>query len=136
VQTLTLLPLAISNLVNAYDAESGTLASRANLQNETQDPLGTVCKLIDLGKLVPGDPRFEALGAQMQPIIDQCANIATMIQAPIKDNNRLVLPFGVLTNDTQQNQSVPGTVPGVVSPRLGNSSMPGLEQSYIGGGGQ
>ncbi|TFI45573.1 MCE family protein [Rhodococcus sp. 1R11] len=136
VQTLTLLPLAISNLVNAYDAESGTLASRANLQNETQDPLGTVCRLLDLGKLVPGDPRFEALGAQIQPILDQCANITDMIQAPIKDNNRLVLPFGVLTNDTQQNESVPGTVPGVVSPRLGNSSMPGLEQSYIGGGGQ
>ncbi|OZE33139.1 MULTISPECIES: MCE family protein [unclassified Rhodococcus (in: high G+C Gram-positive bacteria)] len=136
VQTLTLLPLAISNLVNAYDAESGTLASRANLQNETQDPLGTVCKLLDLGALVPGDPRFEALGAQIQPIIDQCANITTMIQAPITDQNRIVLPFGVLTNDIEQNVSVPGTVPGVVSPRLGNSTMPGLEQSYIGGGGQ
>ncbi|MGF0312980.1 MCE family protein [Rhodococcus sp. IEGM1428] len=136
VQTLTLLPLAISNLVNAYDAESGTLASRANLQNETQDPLGTVCRLMDLGKLVPGDPRFEALGAQIQPIIDQCANITTMIQVPLADQNRIVLPFGVLTNDIQQNQSVPGTVPGVVSPKLGTSSMPGLEQSYIGGGGQ
>ncbi|WP_415973333.1 MCE family protein [Rhodococcus sp. 077-4] len=136
VQTLTLLPLAISNLVNSYDAESGTLASRANLNDETQDPLGTVCRLLDLGKLVPGDPRFEALGAQIQPILDQCSNITDMIQAPIRDQNRIVLPFGVLSNDIEQNVSVPGTVPGVVSPRLGNSSMPGLEQSYIGGGGQ
>ncbi|MCZ4562061.1 MCE family protein [Rhodococcus sp. IEGM 1401] len=134
VQTLTLLPLAISNLVNAYDAESGTLATRANLQNETQDPLGTVCRLLDLGKLVPGDPRFEALGAQIQPIIDQCANLTDMIQAPITDQNRIVLPFGVLTNDIEQNVSVPGTVPGNVSPRLGSTPMPGLDRSLIGGG--
>lgn len=134
VQTLTLLPLAISNLVNAYDAESGTLASRANLNNETQDPLGTLCRLIDLGKLVPGDPRFEALGAQIQPVIDQCANITNMIEAPIRDNDRLVLPFGVLSSETQQEVSVPGTVPGVVSPKLGSTSMPGLEQSLVGGG--
>ena len=56
-----------------------------------------------------------------------------MIQQPVRDSG-LVLPFGVLTNDTQQDVSVPGTVPGVVSPRLGNSTMPGLERSLIGGG--
>lgn len=133
VETLTILPLAISNLVNSYDAESGTLASRANLQNETQDPLGTVCKLIDLGKLVPGDPRFEQLGAQIQPIIDRCAEVTTLIQGPVRDSG-LVLPFGVLTNDTQQNIVVPGTVPGVVSPRLSEgNTLPGLQES-IGGG--
>lgn len=133
VETLTILPLAISNLVNSYDAESGTLASRANLQNETQDPLGTVCKLIDLGKLVPGDPRFEQLGAQIQPVIDRCAEITTLIQGPVRDSG-LVLPFGVLTNETQQNNVVPGTVPGVVSPRLSEgNTLPGLQES-IGGG--
>ncbi|MGA9870436.1 MAG: MCE family protein [Rhodococcus sp. (in: high G+C Gram-positive bacteria)] len=133
VETLTILPLAISNLVNSYDAESGTLASRANLQNETQDPLGTVCRLIDLGKLVPGDPRFEQLGAQIQPIIDRCGEITTLIQGPVRESG-LVLPFGVLTNDTQQNNVVPGTVPGVVSPRLGeNNTLPGLQQSLGGG---
>jgi phospholipid/cholesterol/gamma-HCH transport system substrate-binding protein len=133
VETLTILPLAISNLVNSYDAESGTLALRANLQNETQDPLGTVCKLIDLGKLVPGDPRFEQLGAQIQPVIDRCAEITTLIQGPVRDSG-LVLPFGVLTNETQQNNVVPGTVPGVVSPRLSEgNTLPGLQES-IGGG--
>ncbi|OZC57291.1 MCE family protein [Rhodococcus sp. 14-2470-1a] len=133
VETLTILPLAISNLVNSYDAESGTLATRANLQNETQDPLGTVCRLIDLGKLVPGDPRFEQLGAQIQPIIDRCGEITTLIQGPVRDSG-LVLPFGVLTNDTQQGDVVPGTVPGVVSPRLGeNNTLPGLQESLGGG---
>ncbi len=132
-ETLTILPLAISNLVNSYDAESGTLASRANLQSETQDPLGTVCRLIDLGKLVPGDPRFERLGAQIQPIIDRCNEFTTLVQGPVRDSG-LVLPFGVLTNETQQNQVVPGTVPGVVSPRFNdNNTLPGLQQSLGGG---
>lgn len=133
VETLTILPLAISNLVNAYDAESGTLATRANLQDETQDPLGTVCRLIDLGKLVPGDPRFEQLGAQIQPVIDRCNEITTLIQGPVRDSG-LVLPFGVLTGETQQNNIVPGTEPGVVSPRLAdNNTQPGLQQT-VGGG--
>lgn len=133
VETLTILPLAISNLVNSYDAESGTLASRANLQNETQDPLGTVCRLIDLGKLVPGDPRFQQLGAQIQPVIDRCGEITTLIQGPVRDSN-LVLPFGVLTNETEQGNVVPGTVPGVVSPRLGEgNTLPGLQESLGGG---
>lgn len=133
-QTMTLLPLALSNLVSAYDAESGSLATRANLQGETQDPLGTVCRLIDLGKLVPGDPRFEQLGAQIQPVIDQCANFTNLIQAPLRDDDRVVLPFGVLSSETQQEVSVPGTIPGNVSPRLGSATMPGLERSLIGGG--
>ncbi len=133
VETLTILPLAISNLVNAYDAESGTLATRANLQDETQDPLGTVCRLIDLGKLVPGDPRFEQLGAQIQPVIDRCNDFTTLIQGPVRDSG-LVLPFGVLTGETQQGNIVPGTEPGVVSPRLAdNNSQPGLQQT-VGGG--
>lgn len=133
VETLTILPLAISNLVNSYDAESGTLATRANLQAETQDPLGTVCRLIDLGKLVPGDPRFEQLGAQIQPVIDRCGEITNLIQGPVRDSG-LVLPFGVLSNDTQQNNVVPGTVPGVVSPRLGEgNTLPGLQESLGGG---
>lgn len=133
VETLTVLPLAISNLINAYDAEAGALATRANLQSETQDPLGTVCRLIDLGKLVPGDPRFEQLGAQIQPIIDRCAEFTTLIQGPVRDSG-LVLPFGVLTNETQQDIVVPGTVPGVVSPRFGSGTpLPGMDRTLGGG---
>ncbi|WP_072804548.1 MCE family protein [Rhodococcoides yunnanense] len=133
VETLTILPLAISNVVNSYDAESGTLATRANLQNETQDPLGTLCRLIDLGKLVPGDPRFEQLGAQIQPIIDRCGEFTTLIQGPVRDSG-MVLPFGVLSGTTEQNIAVPGTVPGTVSPRLAdNNTLPGLQQSLGGG---
>ncbi len=74
VDSLTLLPLAVSNLVNSYDAESGSLSSRLVLP-ELEDPAAVLCKLIDVGKLMPGDPEFEALGRQMQPVIDRCGDI-------------------------------------------------------------
>lgn len=134
VDALTTLPLAISNVVNSYDAESGTLASRLNLP-ETQDPYGTLCKLIDLGKLMPGDPQFEALSRQMRPVIDNCNVIMDQVTAGVKTPT-LNLPFGILSGDNLQRPSQPGTVPGTVSPRLGNSQAPGLSDQNIPRGGQ
>ncbi|WP_301846770.1 MCE family protein [Rhodococcus pyridinivorans] len=116
VDSLTLLPLAVSNLVNSYDAEAGALASRLVLP-DLQDPAGAVCKLIDLGKLVPGDPRFEQLGRQMQPLIDRCRDVATQITEDQRSPD-LILPFGILSGENIQRQVTPGTVPGVVSPRF------------------
>lgn len=121
VNSLTLLPLAVSNLVNSYDAEAGALASRLVL-TDLQDPAGAVCKLIDLGQLVPGDPEFEQLGRQMQPLIDRCSDIMGQVTAHQKTPD-LILPFGILSGDNIQRQVVPGTVPGVVSPRLGNAGQ-------------
>ncbi|MFC7449169.1 MCE family protein [Rhodococcus daqingensis] len=134
VDALTTLPLAISNVVNSYDAESGTLASRVNLP-ETQDPFGTLCKLIDLGKLMPGDPKFDALGRQMRPLIDNCKGIMDQVTAGVKTPT-LNLPFGILSGDNLQRPSAPGTVPGTISPRLGNSQAPGLSDQNIPRGGQ
>ncbi|MGX7730470.1 MCE family protein [Rhodococcus sp. 2H158] len=116
VNSLTLLPLAVSNLVNSYDAESGSLASRL-VVTDLQDPAGVMCKLIDLGRLVPGDPRFEQLGRQMQPLIDQCSGLAEQITNDVRTPD-LILPFGVLSGENIQRRVVPGTVPGVESPRL------------------
>ncbi|MBF0662954.1 MULTISPECIES: MCE family protein [unclassified Rhodococcus (in: high G+C Gram-positive bacteria)] len=116
VNSLTLLPLAVSNLVNSYDAEAGVLASRLVL-TDLQDPAGAVCNLIDVGRLVPGDPRFEQLGRQMQPLIDRCDVIAGQVTAAQKTPD-LILPFGILSGENIQRQVVPGTVPGVESPRL------------------
>ncbi|MFC9787221.1 MCE family protein [Rhodococcus sp. NPDC127528] len=134
VDSLTTLPVAISNVVNSYDAESGTLASRVNLP-ETQDPFGTLCKLMDLGKLMPGDPKFDALGRQMRPVLDNCKAIMDQVTAGVKTPT-LNLPFGILSGDNLQRPSQPGTVPGAVSPRLGNSQAPGLSEQNIPRGGQ
>ncbi|MGU3437766.1 MCE family protein [Actinomycetes bacterium M1A6_2h] len=127
VDTLTLLPLAISNVVNSYNAETGTLDSRVNFK-EFQDPSQLFCSLIDLQKLRPGDPQFEALGRQMQPIIDNCKSIVDQAVAGVKTPT-LILPFGLLTADNEQRNVEPGTVPGVESPRIGEANLPGLELS-------
>ncbi|MGX6508444.1 MCE family protein [Rhodococcus sp. SJ-2] len=116
VNSLTLLPLAVSNLVNSYDAESGSLSSRLVLP-DLEDPAAVLCKLIDVGQLMPGDPEFEALGRQMQPLIDRCGDIMGQITEDTRSPD-LILPFGIMSGENIQRQVVPGTVPGVVSPRL------------------
>ncbi|MFR9753300.1 MCE family protein [Nocardia sp. 004] len=113
---LPVLPVALSNLVNVHNAESGTLDMRANFP-ELQDPFGVVCKLLDLSKLRPGDPEFEALGRQMRPILDHCHEISDQITAGVKTPT-LILPFGILSGENEQRDPVPGTVPGTPSDRL------------------
>ncbi len=113
---LPVLPLALSNLINVHNAESGTLDMRANF-TDLQDPFGVVCKMLDLSKLMPGDPKFEALGRQMRPILDHCKDITDQITAGVKTPT-LNLPFGILSGENQQRDPVPGTVPGTESDRL------------------
>ncbi|NKU93578.1 MCE family protein [Rhodococcus hoagii] len=109
-EALVTLPLAISNLVNTHDAESGTLQMRVDLP-DLQDPFGLGCKLIDIAKLKPGDPEFEALGRQMKPLIDNCKVVTDQLTAGVKTPT-LNLPLGILSGDNLQRGAVPGTVPG------------------------
>lgn len=113
---LPVLPVALSNLINIHNGESGTLDMRANFP-ELQDPFGVVCKMLDLSKLMPGDPQFEALGRQLRPIIEHCKEITDQITAGVQTPT-LILPFGILSGENQQRDPVPGTVPGTPSNRL------------------
>ena len=45
-ETLDVAPLALDDVVNAYNASSGTLDARADLNELNQPPLVTVCKLL------------------------------------------------------------------------------------------
>ncbi|WP_433659705.1 MCE family protein [Nocardia sp. CA-128927] len=112
---LPVLPLALSNLINVHNAESGTLDMRANF-TDLQDPFGVMCRLIDVSKLRPGDPQFDAIGRQMRPILDHCKEISDQITAGVKTPT-LILPFGILSGENEQRAPVPGTVPGTPSDR-------------------
>ncbi|MGW4371721.1 MCE family protein [Nocardia takedensis] len=116
---LPVLPVALSNLINIHNGEAGTLDMRANFP-ELQDPFGTVCKLLDVSRLMPGDPQFEALGKQMRPVLDHCKEITDQVTAGVRTPS-LVLPFGILSGENQQRDPVPGTVPGVPSDRVAPS---------------
>ncbi|WP_239476820.1 MCE family protein [Nocardia arizonensis] len=112
---LPVLPVALSNLINIHNGEAGTLDMRANFP-ELQDPFGVVCKMLDLSKLMPGDPKFEALGRQLRPVIEHCKAITDQITAGVQTPS-LILPFGILSGENQQRDPVPGTVPGTPSDR-------------------
>ncbi|WP_436976006.1 MCE family protein [Nocardia xishanensis] len=120
---LPVIPLALSNLINIHNAESGTLDMRANF-TDLQDPFGVVCKMLDLSKLMPGDPRFEALGRQMRPVLDHCKEITDQITAGVQTPT-LILPFGILSGENEQRYPVPGTVPGTPSNQLPPSEQGG-----------
>jgi len=120
---LPVLPLALSNLINVHNGESGTLDMRANF-TDLQNPFGTICKLLDLGKLRPGDPKFEAISRQLGPILTQCKTLSDQLEAGVETPS-LILPFGVLSGDNEQRAPVPGTVPGTPSNQQPSSQKPG-----------
>lgn len=115
-EALALLPLAIANLINAYDASTGLLHMRLNFP-DLQDPIGAGCELLNMGKMGPGIPEFEALKRQMAPLIDNCHEIANQITSGVK-TPMLNLPFGILSGDNLQRDPMPGAVPGDISPRF------------------
>lgn len=134
VNSLTLLPLAVSNLANSYNAEAGTLDSRV-IFNDLQEPGGLLCRLMDLSNLMPGDPEFERLGQQLRPAVDAC-NAAMHASNERLSSPDLILPFGILSAENIQRYPVPGTVPGVESPRMGSQIDESIYAPGIYGGGE
>lgn len=122
-KALPLIPTALSNLINVHNGETGTLDMRPNF-TDLQDPFGVICKMLDLGKLRPGDPKFDAISAQMRPILDACTTITGQLTAGVKTPS-LVLPFGILSGDNIQRNAVPGSVPGTPSNQEAPSQQEG-----------
>lgn len=107
-EIFTVLPTTINNLINAYDAESGTIAMRLTLP-DLQDLIGAQCRLLDLGKLMPGNPAFVQFSNTLRPLISQCEAIGMQIQKGVLEPLLPVLPFGIMSNNKLQKYPVPGT---------------------------
>ena len=116
-EVLTVLPLTINNLINAYDAESGTLAMRLTLP-DLQNLLAPQCKLLDLGQLLPGNPAAKQFSDTLAPLLNQCVNIANQVNDKVLTPILPVLPFGIMSNSKLQQYPVPGTVRGNSDPEL------------------
>ncbi|MFC0316384.1 MCE family protein [Gordonia phosphorivorans] len=117
LEIFTVLPVTISNLINAYDAESGTVAMRVNIP-DLQDPAGAMCKMLDLGKLLPGNPQAKAFSNQLQPLIQHCLELGEQIQDDVLEPVLPILPFGLMSNNKLQRMPTPGAVPGNPDPKL------------------
>jgi phospholipid/cholesterol/gamma-HCH transport system substrate-binding protein len=55
-ETLDVAPAALGNLANAYNGSSGTLDTRANINELTLPPIVLVCELLERGNPVPDAP--------------------------------------------------------------------------------
>jgi len=117
LEIFTVLPLTVNNLINAYDAESGTLAMRLAIP-DLQNPLKTNCGLLDMKKLMPGNELAEDFSKKMRPFITQCEDIADQVNDGVLQPMLPVLPFGIMSGNKLQQSPAPGTVPGNPDPAL------------------
>ncbi|KAA9152315.1 MCE family protein [Amycolatopsis acidicola] len=80
-EVLDTAPLAASNMVNAYDATTGTYAVRGSLNELTYPPVTLLCRLIkaDTPKQLP--QTLNDICAQLAPVIDGTAGLPSAAQA-------------------------------------------------------
>ena len=79
-EVLDIAPTGATNFINSYDAASGTIAVRDNLNELTNPPILTVCRLISsfTPKQVP-----DTLGSickQLAPVLDGALKLPTIPQ--------------------------------------------------------
>ncbi|GAA4411761.1 MCE family protein [Actinokineospora soli] len=72
-ETLDIAPLALSNVVNSYNASSGTLDARSNINELTQPPIVTLCNLV---RQVPPQEL-------PNPLADACDQLAPVLQGAV-----------------------------------------------------
>lgn len=117
LEIFTVLPVVINNLINAYDAEAGVVSMRVNIP-DMQDPMGSMCKMLDLKNLLPGNPSAIAFSRQLAPLIDGCADLTKQVREGVLEPMLPVLPFGIMSGNKLQKYPAPGTVPGNPDPAL------------------
>lgn len=64
-------PAALGNLSNAYDAESGTLATRGNINELALPPMQLVCELVARGTPEPVPPALTDLCHRLEPAVSE-----------------------------------------------------------------
>jgi virulence factor Mce-like protein len=100
-ETLDVAPVALSNIINAYNGSSGTLDARADLNELAQPPIVTVCNLVR--QVTPND--------LPQVLADACDQLRPVIEGAVP----LPTPAEVLTalqNGTAPQLPIPGSIEG------------------------
>ncbi|GAB3294539.1 MCE family protein [Parasphingorhabdus pacifica] len=100
-ESLTNAPLALGNLQNVYNASSGTLDTRANINELNQPPLVAVCKLLD--QTNPADIPLHLVDTckQVQGAIDSAVPLPTPAEAisSLQQGELPPLPLPASTED-------------------------------------
>jgi phospholipid/cholesterol/gamma-HCH transport system substrate-binding protein len=102
-EVLDVAPVGATNFINSYDAASGTIAVRDNLNEITNPPILTVCRLIGAGtpKQVP-----DTLGnicKQLAPVLDGTLGLPSISQtvASLQQGELPPLPLPLVNVLTQ-----------------------------------
>lgn len=69
-EILDVAPTALNNLINGYDAASGTLQARANFNELSTPPIVTVCHLVRQGTPKPLPPTLAQACDNLAPVLD------------------------------------------------------------------
>jgi phospholipid/cholesterol/gamma-HCH transport system substrate-binding protein len=80
-EVLDVAPDALGNLQNAYNASSGTLDTRADVNELTQPPLVTVCKLLQQGQPKQVPAFLSTACGQLAPVLSGAVPLPSAAQA-------------------------------------------------------
>lgn len=95
-ETLDVAPLALGNLQNSYNAASGTLDTRANINELNQPPIVLICKLVQQARPNNVPPVLAQTCKQLEPILSGAVPLPTPAQAIVDLNEgKLPLPLPV-----------------------------------------
>ena len=100
-ETLDVAPVALSNIINAYNGSSGTLDARADLNELAQPPIVMVCNLVR--QVTPDE--------LPQVLADACDQLKPVVQGLVP----LPTPAQILTdlqNGTAPQLPIPGNIEG------------------------
>ncbi|MCI2417095.1 MCE family protein [Saccharopolyspora sp. K220] len=103
-ESLNNAPLALSNLNNAYNGASGTLDTRANINELNQPPLVSVCKLLQQNSTAQVPKEVSDACASLQPILDGAVKLPTPAETlnALQKGTLPPLPLPLSTTDSAQ----------------------------------
>ncbi|WP_409182094.1 MCE family protein [Amycolatopsis sp. VS8301801F10] len=80
-EVLDIAPTGATNFINTYDAASGTIAVRDNLNEITNPPILTVCRLISAGTPKPLPDTLGTICKKLAPVLDGTLKLPSIPQA-------------------------------------------------------
>ena len=104
-EVLDIAPTGATNFINSYDAASGTIAVRDNLNELTNPPILTICRLISAGtpKEVPGT--LGNICQQLAPVLDGTLKLPSVPQVLNSLQNGELPPLPLPLVDVMQQLS-------------------------------
>ncbi|MET9264463.1 MCE family protein [Amycolatopsis sp. NPDC004079] len=80
-EVLDIAPTGATNFINTYDAASGTIAVRDNLNEITNPPILTICRLISAGTPKPLPDTLGTICKKLAPVLDGTLKLPSIPQA-------------------------------------------------------